>query len=203
MLSHDFSSWRPVTQSTEALINILCLATKWEFASTRAYAIELLTSRPLSPVLRVELACAYDVPAWLLGSYVEMARMRAPLTENDAERLGLPTVLRLARARETILRQRFSRALEIPKNDFFDLPFARHDGCWKTMCKALFLALKNGERNGTDEDLIEDVLTFSRRLQDQEPLCDSCSNVHLFRSRCARWLDIDSDAGIVASFFNL
>lgn len=197
-------SWRPVNQTTEALINILCLATKWEFASTRGYSIELLTSRSLPPILRIELARAYDVPAWLLASYVELARIRTPLTETDADRLGLPTVLRLGRAREAILRTRFARALEVPRNDFFDVPVSRHIGCWKSLSKSLFMAMKNGERGGgSDDELVEEVLAASRRMQDEEPLCESCSNVHLFRTRCAKWLDIDGDAAIVANVFNL
>ncbi|KAG8786810.1 hypothetical protein FRB91_003380 [Serendipita sp. 411] len=203
-LSTVYPNWRPLVPSTDALINILCLATKWEFASTRSYAIELLTSRSLSPVLRIELARAYDIPSWLLASYVELARLRTPLNEADADRLGLPTLLRLGRAREAILRQRFTRALEMPKNDFFDIPATRHVSCWRSMAKSLFLALKNGERaGGSDEDLLDDVLAASRRLQDDEPLCQSCSDMHLFRARCSRWLDIDGDAAIVANIFNL
>ncbi|CAG7846044.1 SubName: Full=Uncharacterized protein {ECO:0000313/EMBL:CCA69224.1} [Serendipita indica DSM 11827] len=203
-LSTVYPSWRPLNQSTEAIINILCLATKWEFATTRSYAIELLTSRPLSPVLRIELARVYDVPTWLLSSYVELARIRTPLNESDADRLGLPTVLRLGRAREAILRQRFTRALEAPKSDFFDVPAARHMNCWRTLARSLFLALKNGERaGGSDEDLVEEVLAASRRLSEDETLCHSCSDLHMFRARCTRWLDIDSDAAIVASVFNL
>jgi hypothetical protein len=185
-------------------MDIVCLATKWEFASTRAYAIEMLTSRPLSPIVRIELANAYDIPQWLLSSYVELARIRVPLNESEADRLGLATVLRLSRAREAILRQRFHKALEIPKNEFFDVPAVRHIGCWRSMAKYLWLALKNGERGGgSDEDLVEEVLSISRRLQDEDPLCDSCSNHHLFRARCARWLDIDNDATIVANIFNI
>lgn len=203
-LSTVYPSWRPVTHSTEALMDIVCLATKWEFASTRAYAIEMLTSRPLSPIVRIELANAYDIPQWLLSSYVELARIRVPLNESEADRLGLATVLRLSRAREAILRQRFHKALEIPKNEFFDVPAVRHIGCWRSMAKYLWLALKNGERGGgSDEDLVEEVLSISRRLQDEDPLCDSCSNPHLFRARCARWLDIDNDATIVANIFNI
>lgn len=164
----------------------------------------MLTSRPLSPTLRVELARAYDIPAWLLASYVEMARMRTPLSDSEAERLGLPTVLRLGRAREAILRQRFKVALEKPKTDFFDIPIGRHIGCWQSMARSLYLVLKSAERGGgTDEDLVEEVLAASRRLQDEEPLCDSCSNNHLFRARCSRWLDVDGDAVIVSSIFNL
>jgi hypothetical protein len=195
-------SWRPVSHSTEALINILCLSTKWEFATTRSYAIELLTSRSLSPVLRVELARAYDVPGWLLPSLVELARLRTPLSDVDAERLGLPTVLRLGRAREAILRHRYSRALEMPNEDFFELPVTRHATCWKGMAKALGVALRNGERGGTDEDLVEEVLTAFRRLDD-ESLCEHCNQANLFRSRCARWLDLDSDSALIASLFSL
>lgn len=203
-LSERFPSWRPTIFSTESLINVLCLATKWEFSSTRGYSIEMLTSRSLPPILRIELARAYDVPSWLLASYVELARIRTPLNESDADRLGLPTVLRLGRAREAILRTRFARALEMPKGDFFDVPASRHVGCWRSLARSLFMVLKNGERGGgSDDDLVEEVLTASRRLQDEEPLCDSCSNVHMFRSRCAKWLDIDGDAAIVANVFNL
>jgi hypothetical protein len=202
--SERFPSWRPTTFSTDALINVLCLATKWEFGSTRGYSIEMLTSRPLPPILRIELARAYDVPSWLLASYIELARIRTPLNESDADRLGLPTVLRLGRAREAILRTRFARALEMPKGDFFDVPAARHVGCWRSLARSLFMVLKNGERGGgSDDDLVEEVLAASRRLQDEEPLCESCSNVHMFRSRCAKWLDIDGDGAIVANVFNL
>jgi len=195
-------SWRPVTHSTEALINILCLATKWEFASTRSYAIELLTSRSLSPVLRIELARAYDVPGWSLPSLVELARLRTPLSEADADRLGLYTVLRLGRAREAILRHRYSRALDMPKDEFFELPVTRHTACWKGMAKALGVALRNGERGGTDEDLVEEVLTAFRRLDD-ESLCEHCNQANLFRSRCARWLDLDSDSAFISNLFSL
>ena len=201
--SRSFSdSWRPMAHSTEALINILCLATKWEFATTRSYAIELLTSRSLSPVLRIELARAYDVPGWLLPSLVELARLRTPLSDVDAERLGLQTVLRLGRAREAILRHRYSRALEMPKEDFFELPVSRHATCWKGMAKALGVALRNGERGGTDEDLVEEVLTAFRRLDD-ESLCEHCNQANLFRSRCGRWLDLDADSALIANLFSL
>lgn len=200
---HASLSWRPQTHSTEALINILCLATKWEFAATRAFAIELLTTRSLSSVLRIELARAYEIPGWLLTAYVELARLRSPLSESDAERLGLSTVLKLNRARLAILRNRYALAMEMPKDDFFEIPVARHTSCWRVLSKALAVALRNGERGGSDEDLVEEVLTAFTRLQDEEPLCESCNSAQSFRARCGRWLDIDNDNTIVASAFNL
>jgi hypothetical protein len=72
------------------------------------------------------------------------------------------------------------------------------------MARSLYSVLKSPESGGgSDEDLVEEVLASLRRFQDEDPLCDSCSNTHLLRAGCARWLDVEGDAMIMSSIFNL
>ena len=56
----------------------------------------------------IALAREHDIPAWLAPAYAELVRRPAPLDENEAERLGARTAVRVARAREVLKAEEFA-----------------------------------------------------------------------------------------------
>lgn len=57
----------------------------------------------MDPVDLIITARKYDVQRWLTTAYVQLCIRDEPLTEAQGERLGVKTVLRIARVRENVL----------------------------------------------------------------------------------------------------
>lgn len=80
----------------------------------------------MNPTYRIALAVRHDVPQWLSGAYQELCQRSDPLQEVEGKILGLPTVIKLMRAREILLSElsarnpyRMIRALRTPSNSFY------------------------------------------------------------------------------------
>ena len=86
-------------------IALLSISTRYVFDKIRDMAIQELTKRPLDPVKRITLAEQFNVPQWLSTALVELTKRPEPVSDADAEVLGMRTVVRIARAREQV-RQR-------------------------------------------------------------------------------------------------
>lgn len=54
------------------------------------------------------LAKEHDVPSWLGPAYAELVRRPAPLSDDDAERLGARTAAQVARAREMLREEEYA-----------------------------------------------------------------------------------------------
>ncbi|KIJ51396.1 hypothetical protein M422DRAFT_158628 [Sphaerobolus stellatus SS14] len=92
-------------------ISILQLATTWLFDDIRTLAISSLSKFDIEPVQKVAIALQCDVPEWLHSSYMALCDRAAPLTLEEARRLGVDVVAQLAYAREVYRdnRYRFKR----------------------------------------------------------------------------------------------
>ncbi|KAF8891865.1 hypothetical protein BD779DRAFT_1621917 [Infundibulicybe gibba] len=82
---------------------ILRLAHQWEFAEVKALALRHIESLPMLPVARILLYIEYQVdPALLVPLYAELCSRAEPLTDSEAEQLGLQTTLHIFRTRERL-----------------------------------------------------------------------------------------------------
>ncbi|KAH6910334.1 hypothetical protein BKA70DRAFT_1424881 [Coprinopsis sp. MPI-PUGE-AT-0042] len=85
----------PVNLATvEEWTSILELSTFWDFKQLRARSIKELTDIT-SPIDRIVLAQAYNVPEWTLSGYRALVMRRKPVTAKEAEKLGMQAVLKV------------------------------------------------------------------------------------------------------------
>jgi hypothetical protein len=82
-------------------VSVLRLATRWNFPSFRALALEKLESVEPS-VDKLVLAHELNVTDWLLPSYVALCLRPEPLTLEEAERLRMADVVLIFTAREAL-----------------------------------------------------------------------------------------------------
>ncbi|KAL1759897.1 hypothetical protein FB107DRAFT_204180 [Schizophyllum commune] len=80
--------------------SVLRLATKWSIDSLGELAIEEIKPKA-SPFDKVTIAREFDLgPGWLLPAFVNICERPNWLNRDEAERLGLPTVVEIGRIRE-------------------------------------------------------------------------------------------------------
>lgn len=102
----------------ENWISLLSFATRFLCDKIRKRAIREIEGghAKLDPVERVVLAVRHNIPQWLVPAYQELCQRQDTLTEEEGEKLGLSTVIKLMRARESLMNQpetgrvRFSQA---------------------------------------------------------------------------------------------
>lgn len=103
-----YNSWS-LKITTGEWAALLSISTRFAFDKIRARAISVLapssyTFNLLDPVDAVVLALKHDVPQWLETAYVLLCMRDEPLDENEGEKLGVATTIRLAKARERFWR---------------------------------------------------------------------------------------------------
>lgn len=93
------------TFSLESWIALLSFSTRFICDKIRARSVREIESfqSQLDPVERVVLAVRHNVPRWLNGAYQELCQRTNTLSEEEGEKLGLSTVIKLMKARETLL----------------------------------------------------------------------------------------------------
>lgn len=92
----------------EEWTSVLKLSTKWNFSEERGLAIrELSQGDNVELVTNVLLARQYNAPELLLAAYEGLVKRTESISEEEAERLGLATVIRLYWIREENVRERF------------------------------------------------------------------------------------------------
>ncbi|KAI5117946.1 hypothetical protein M0805_004711 [Coniferiporia weirii] len=89
--------------STDEWLRVLVISTRLGFTALRRAALNALAP-VYDAVARIRLARAYGVDEWLVGAYHELCKRTEPLDLEEARELGLEDMVRLARARETLLR---------------------------------------------------------------------------------------------------
>jgi len=97
------------TFTLESWVSLLSFSTRFICDKIRARSIrelEAIQSR-VDPIERIVLAVRHNVPQWLSGAYQELCQRHDTLSEEEGERLGLPTVIKLMKAREMLLDPRF------------------------------------------------------------------------------------------------
>jgi hypothetical protein len=93
--------------SIEDWTSLLSFATRFMCEKIRARAIREIEEdqAKLDPVQRVVLAIRHSIPQWLVPAYQELCQRQDSLTLEEGEKLGLSTVIKLMRARETLMNQ--------------------------------------------------------------------------------------------------
>jgi len=89
-------------KTIEAWIAAYNLSLRWEMTALSKYAKEKLWDLADDPVERAGLAQDLHISEWKIPSFQDIARRKEPLSEKDVDRLGIPTVLKLARMRESL-----------------------------------------------------------------------------------------------------
>ena len=93
------------TFTLESWVSLLSFSTRFICDKIRARSIrelEAIQSR-VDPIERIVLAVRHNIPQWLSGAYQELCQRQDSLSEEEGERLGLSTVIKLMRAREILL----------------------------------------------------------------------------------------------------
>lgn len=92
-------------QSLENWISLLSFATRFICEKIRRRAIREIEDghSKLDPVERVVLAVRHAIPQWLVPAYQELCQRQDSLTYIEGEKLGLSTVIKLMKARETLM----------------------------------------------------------------------------------------------------
>ncbi|KAK1220137.1 hypothetical protein PQX77_017128, partial [Marasmius sp. AFHP31] len=88
--------------SCEEYTNLLSIATRFVCIEARQKAIEGIESHGLDPIQKLVLADIYDIPQWLMPSYIELCKRDTPLTPDEVVRIGPEKAMSIAKARETI-----------------------------------------------------------------------------------------------------
>jgi len=78
---------------------LLIISSKLACEEVRTRAIEELTANG-SPIDRIELGNKYNVPQWLPEAYADVFIRDSHLTEEEGERLGLETAVKVLRGRD-------------------------------------------------------------------------------------------------------
>ena len=93
--------------------SVLKLSTLWEFDELRKAAIDALSTALCNdPIDRVILSSRFGITAWLLPALNELAQRPESLNIEEANRLGIETVLVIASVREHIKLESVQEALE-------------------------------------------------------------------------------------------
>jgi len=95
------------TFTLESWVSLLAFSTRFICDKTRARSIRELEAiqSQVDPIERIVLAVRHNIPQWLSGAYQELCQRQDSLSEEEGERLGLSTVIKLMRAREILLSQ--------------------------------------------------------------------------------------------------
>lgn len=104
------SMYGPSISAIEDWIALLSISTRYDFERIRDMAIQELSTKVFDPIKKITLADKHNVPQWLSAAYVDLCKRPEPLTEQEAEELGLKTVVRVARARELVREKKYVSA---------------------------------------------------------------------------------------------
>ncbi|TFK23596.1 hypothetical protein FA15DRAFT_620526 [Coprinopsis marcescibilis] len=77
-------------------ISVLRLSTKWFFSDMREVAIRKLTEMEMDPIDRVCLGKELHIHRWLLTGYEYLVTRKEIITEEEAERIGWRTALKVS-----------------------------------------------------------------------------------------------------------
>ncbi|CAL1710181.1 unnamed protein product [Somion occarium] len=94
--------YTPAVVSLDDWIALLSISTRYVFDRIREMAIQEISTKVLDPIKKIILANKYDIPQWLPPAFVDLCKRPESLSESEAETLGLKTIVRVARARESV-----------------------------------------------------------------------------------------------------
>jgi len=88
----------------EFWINLLSVSTHLRFTRIRARAIQTIDSKfeSMCPVEKFTIGAMLRVDEWIFPSFSKICHREKPLSDEEARRLDIVTVARIARAREAM-----------------------------------------------------------------------------------------------------
>ena len=92
--------YRPSIETIEDWVALLSISTRYVFDQIRDRAIAEVSKRMLDPVKKIMLANKYNIPQWLPPAFLDLCKRPEPISDTEADILGLRTLVRLAKARE-------------------------------------------------------------------------------------------------------
>lgn len=97
-------------------ISILDLSTRFKFDDIRHLAITQLSNYDIEPVDKIVLEHTYCIDKqWAYTSYTDLCSRRAPLSSQEAERLGIEVSMLIHQARERLEKAGRSKPNEVAK----------------------------------------------------------------------------------------
>ena len=110
LLTTKHRIYDPSSVSLADWTTILHVSTRLQCTKIRQYAIRELSARraSLPAVDAIVLAKQFDIPSWLGPAYAELVRRVAPLSDDEAERLGARTAAQVGRACETLREEEYA-----------------------------------------------------------------------------------------------
>lgn len=107
----------PENPSKDEWISVLKLSTMWRFIDIRKLSITRLTAMTLDSAERVVLAKEYKVPQWLQTGCQELAVRMGMMSDEEAQKIGYQTAIRVWHIREECLRNARSGYVYAPGFD--------------------------------------------------------------------------------------
>ncbi|KAG8679009.1 hypothetical protein FRC09_019333, partial [Ceratobasidium sp. 395] len=90
----------PLELDPATLVSALRLATVYDYPALRTFAINNLEKAQLTAIERIQIAREFGFTSWEEPAYVELCERDEPITEQEANVLGMSTFVQIARTRE-------------------------------------------------------------------------------------------------------
>jgi len=91
----------PVT--FEEWTSVIKLAHRWEMSAVYQLALKRVSDlKDVDPVEKAAVALTYNIQEWIKSTINDIARRDEPLSRREVDILGIDTVLKIARVRESI-----------------------------------------------------------------------------------------------------
>lgn len=102
-MTHNFRKYSLYNASVVEWTSILKLAHQWNFVGVKALALRELERLEIPPLQKIVIYQSYAIDRRLLqAAYTAFTIRDQPVTLEEAQELGLETVVQLARARELV-----------------------------------------------------------------------------------------------------
>ncbi|KAG8759095.1 hypothetical protein FRC12_009856 [Ceratobasidium sp. 428] len=96
----------PLEFGSAIFVSALRLATAYDYPALRTFAINNLEKAQLSAIERIQIAREFVLTSWEEPAYVELCERDEPVTEQEANVLGMSAFVQIARTREKEQRRR-------------------------------------------------------------------------------------------------
>ncbi|KAG9103710.1 hypothetical protein FRC06_008704 [Ceratobasidium sp. 370] len=96
----------PMEFDAGTLVSALRIATAYDYPALRAFAVNNLEKAHLSAIDRIRIAREFSFASWEAPAYVELCEREEPITEQEANALGMSAFVQVSRIREKEQRRR-------------------------------------------------------------------------------------------------
>ncbi|KAG8748456.1 hypothetical protein FRC10_003589 [Ceratobasidium sp. 414] len=105
----------PLEFDTGTLISALRIATAYDYPALQTFAINNLEKAHLSAIDRIRIAREFGFASWEAPAYVELCEREEPITEQEANVLGMNAFVQVARIREKEQRRKGEKGAQYQK----------------------------------------------------------------------------------------